>query len=85
VVSSAGGHLKPGSSGIFDAYGRMYISGEDGEIVVIAAGRTLRRIATDPMSELLMATPAVSNGVMFVRSARSLFAIGRPGSRDAGR
>jgi hypothetical protein len=27
--------------------------------------------------ELLMATPALSNGVMYVRTARSLFAIGR--------
>jgi hypothetical protein len=28
------------------------------------------------MGELLMATPALSEGVMYVRSAQSLFAIG---------
>jgi hypothetical protein len=29
------------------------------------------------MGELVMATPALSNGVMFVRTAQSLYAIGR--------
>jgi hypothetical protein len=29
------------------------------------------------MGELLMATPALSDGVMYVRTMRSLFAIGR--------
>jgi hypothetical protein len=29
------------------------------------------------MSELLMATPALSEGVMYVRTAQSVFAIGR--------
>jgi hypothetical protein len=29
------------------------------------------------MGELLMATPALSEGVMYVRSSASLFAIGR--------
>jgi hypothetical protein len=30
------------------------------------------------MGESLMATPALSDGVMFVRGARHLFAVGRP-------
>ena len=55
---------------------RIYLSNEDGEIIVIAAGREFRHIATNPIGELLMATPAISNGVMYVRSASSLFAIG---------
>ena len=29
------------------------------------------------MGELLMATPALSDGVMYVRSAESLFAVGK--------
>ena len=40
-------------------------------------GATFKHIATNSMGELLMATPALSDGVMYVRSARSLFAIGR--------
>jgi outer membrane protein assembly factor BamB len=59
------------------ADGKIYLSNEDGDIVVIAAGREFRHIATNSMGELLMATPALSEGVMYVRTARSLFAIGR--------
>ncbi len=59
------------------ADGRIYLSNEDGEIVVVAAGREFRHIATNRIGELLMATPALSDGVMYVRSSRSLFAVGR--------
>jgi outer membrane protein assembly factor BamB len=60
------------------ADGRIYLSNEDGEMLVIAAGREFRHITTNSMGELLMATPALSDGVMYVRTAASLFAIGRP-------
>lgn len=59
------------------ADGKIYVSGEDGEIAVVAAGREFRHIATNTMGELLMATPALSDGMMFVRGASTLFAIGR--------
>ena len=58
------------------ADGRLYLSNEDGEILVVAAGREFRQIGTNSMGELLMATPALSEGVMYVRSSSSLFAIG---------
>ncbi len=48
---------------------------------VVSAGREFRHIATNAMGELLMATPALSRGVMYVRGLRSLFAIGRPDNR----
>jgi outer membrane protein assembly factor BamB len=57
--------------------GKIYLSNEDGEILVVAAGEKFNQIATNSMGELLMATPALSDGVMYVRSAGSLFAIGR--------
>ena len=61
------------------ADGKIYLSNEDGEILVIGAGEKFNHIATNSMGELLMATPALSEGVMYVRSASSLFAIGRKG------
>jgi outer membrane protein assembly factor BamB len=57
--------------------GKIYLSNEDGEILVVAAGDKFNQIATNSMGELLMATPALSDGVMYVRSSASLFAIGR--------
>lgn len=59
------------------ADGKIYLSNEDGEILVIAAGDKFEHVATNSMGELLMATPAISQGVMYVRSAQSLIAIGR--------
>ena len=59
------------------ADGKIYLSNEDGEILVIMAGDKFAHVATNSMGELLMATPAFSEGVMYVRSAQSLFAIGR--------
>ena len=59
------------------ADGKLYFAQEDGQVLVIAAGREFRHIATNSMPELLMATPALSNGVLYVRGVSSLFAIGR--------
>jgi outer membrane protein assembly factor BamB len=59
------------------ADGKLYLSNEDGEMLVIAAGQKFAHLATNSMGELLMATPALSEGVMYVRSSQSLFAVGR--------
>jgi outer membrane protein assembly factor BamB len=59
------------------ADGRIYLSNEDGEMLVVEAGSTFRHVATNSMAEPIMATPALSDGVMYVRAARSLFAVGR--------
>jgi outer membrane protein assembly factor BamB len=59
------------------ADGRIYLSNEDGEMLVVAAGREFRLLSKNSMGELLMATPALSDGVMYVRSVSTLFAIGR--------
>jgi outer membrane protein assembly factor BamB len=57
--------------------GKIYLSNEDGDILVVSAGDKFTHIATNTMGELLMATPALSDGVMYVRSSESLFAIGK--------
>jgi outer membrane protein assembly factor BamB len=57
--------------------GLIYLSSEDGDIFVVRAGPKFELIGKNPMGQLIMATPAVSNGVMFVRAEHSLFAIGR--------
>ena len=56
---------------------KIYLSNEDGEMLVLAAGPKYAHLATNSMGELLMATPALSEGVMYVRSSASVFAVGR--------
>jgi hypothetical protein len=46
-------------------------------MLVVAAGEKFSHLATNSLGELLMATPALSDGVLYVRSSASLFAIGR--------
>jgi outer membrane protein assembly factor BamB len=59
------------------ADGRIYLSSEDGDIIVIAAGREFRKLGSNSMGELVMATPALSGGTMYVRGVSTLFAIGK--------
>ncbi len=60
------------------ADGKIYVSGEDGEMIVLAAGREFKVLGTNAIDEPIMATPALSDGAMYVRSAHALFAVGRP-------
>jgi outer membrane protein assembly factor BamB len=61
------------------ADGRIYLSSEDGEMLVVRAGRTFEHLATNSMGETLMATPALSERAMYVRGAANLFAVGTTG------
>ena len=71
-------HLGSGfSASPVAADGKIYLSNEDGDMVVVAAGPEFEHIATNSMGELLMATPALSEGVMYVRSVDTLFAVGK--------
>jgi hypothetical protein len=45
-------------------------------MAVVSAGREFRHIATNSMGELMMATPALSHGVMYARGVRHVIAIG---------
>jgi hypothetical protein len=40
----------------------IYLSSEDGDIFVVKAGPKYELIASNPMGEVLMATPAISDG-----------------------
>ncbi len=55
--------------------GRLYFASEDGEVFVVKAGRVYELLATNRMGEPLMATPAVSDGIIVIRGQRSIFAV----------
>lgn len=59
------------------ADGKIFLANEDGSVGVVAADRTFRYLATNDIGEPVMATPALSRGVIFVRGTHSIFAIGR--------
>ena len=57
--------------------GKIYLPSEDGDIFVVKAGDKFELLGKNSIGQLLMATPAISGGMMFVRGERDLFAIGR--------
>lgn len=57
------------------ADGKLYFAGEDGDVFVVKAGPTYELLSTNPIGEVLMATPAISDGMIFVRSINALYGI----------
>lgn len=64
------------SSSPVAADGRLYFASEDGEVVVVKAGPTFEMLATNVMSEVIMSSPAISGGLIFIRTLGHLVAIG---------
>ena len=61
------------------AGGRLYITNEDGHTYVLAPGPAYRVLAENELGETVMATPAISDGTLYVRGRKHLFAIaGQP-------
>lgn len=56
--------------------GKVYLSSEDGEVFVVKAGPKHELLATNPVGEVMMATPAISDGLVIVRGIHHLFAFG---------
>jgi outer membrane protein assembly factor BamB len=59
------------------ADGRLYFANEDGDIFVARAGRTYQEIAKNEMKEVIMSTPAISDGVVIVRTLGHVYGIGQ--------
>ncbi|MEQ1860504.1 MAG: PQQ-binding-like beta-propeller repeat protein [Chthoniobacteraceae bacterium] len=59
------------------AEGRIYFQNETGIGTVIAAGRKFEVLATNDLAEPTLASPAVADGAIFIRSEKRLRRIGR--------
>ncbi|MDQ1590352.1 MAG: hypothetical protein QOG71_979 [Pyrinomonadaceae bacterium] len=59
------------------ADGKIYLASEDGDVFVFKAGAAYELLATNPMGEPLMATPAISGNLLIVRSQSYVYAIGK--------
>lgn len=57
------------------ADGRIYLTSEDGDIFVLAAGPEYELLAINRMNEVCLATPAISEGQIFIRTTDHLFAV----------
>jgi outer membrane protein assembly factor BamB len=56
--------------------GKLYLSSEDGDVFVVKTGPKYELLATNPVGEVMMATPAISDGLVIVRGLKHVFAFG---------
>jgi outer membrane protein assembly factor BamB len=57
--------------------GKIYLVSEDGETIVVAAGRTPKVIARNRLEARQLASPAIAAGRLFIRADDAVYAIGK--------
>ena len=58
------------------ANGKLYISTEDGDVVVVKMGETFEVLATNTLDgQFFVATPAIADGEIFLRGQNTLFCV----------
>jgi outer membrane protein assembly factor BamB len=57
--------------------GKIYLASETGETFVLRAGKAPDVLSLNDVGERLIASPAISHGRLFLRSDRTLFAVGQ--------
>ena len=58
--------------------GKIYFTSEDGDVFVVKAGPAFELVAKSPVGDVCMATPAVSQGVIYFRTKSQVVAIATP-------
>ena len=58
--------------------GKLYLSSEDGEVFVVKTGPKYELLSTNPVGEVMMATPAISDGLVIVRGVNHVYAFAEP-------
>lgn len=58
--------------------GKVYFASESGRVTVVRAGPKFEVLARNDIGELVVASPALSQGCLFLRGDRHLYCIGEP-------
>jgi len=57
--------------------GKIYIAGENGNIVVLKDGPVLKILARNDMGDAILGTPAIADGHLFIRTRSKLICVGK--------
>ncbi|HWY75421.1 MAG TPA: PQQ-binding-like beta-propeller repeat protein [Verrucomicrobiae bacterium] len=58
------------------AGGKLYITGEEGDVFVVPASRTFSVVASNKLGGICLSTPAISDGTLYFRTTEKLIAVG---------
>ena len=61
--------------------GKVFVLSEDGDTFVIQAGPEFKLLGKNSLNEMALATPAVAQGSLFLRTQSSLYRISKKGAR----
>ncbi len=62
---------------------QLYFTSEEGDVYVVQTGPEFKILAENQMGEVCMATPAISEGVLFFRTRDHLVAVEKPSGKAA--
>ena len=65
------------------ADGRLFMTSEEGVTTVVRAGKVYQELAVNTLGEVVMTTPAISDGLMVVRGAQHVYGLGTPSSESS--
>ncbi len=68
-------HSAQHRSSPFYADGHIYLCNHDGICTVVKAGRKFELVSSNDLGERITASPIVSNGVLYLRTFKGLYAI----------
>jgi outer membrane protein assembly factor BamB len=57
--------------------GKIYVTNEDGVTVVVKAGPVFELLAENDVGEYTLSSPAISDGQIFIRTDKALYAVGK--------
>jgi outer membrane protein assembly factor BamB len=69
------GQSTPFTASTVAADGKLYFTSEEGDVYVVKAGKTFELVATNPLGDVGFATPAISEGMIYFRTAKALMAV----------
>ena len=66
------------SASLIVANGLVYFLADDGITNLVSPDEKLNVVHENPLCEFAFASPAISNGQLFIRGEKHLYAIGKP-------
>lgn len=69
------GTSTPFTSSTVAADGKLYFTSEEGDVYVVKAGPAFELLATNPLGDIGFATPAISEGTIYFRTAKMMVAV----------
>ena len=63
--------------------GKVFIAGENGNVVVLEEGPQLKILARNNMGAAILGTPAIADGKLFIRTREKLICVGNPSTAQS--